>query len=75
MQKVIDSTMTETVYVDQRGFLTIDGIPLCIVSIDGQLTIKDKDRRRAANRGSDIVVFTVESVETAIRRHLGENET
>lgn len=52
--------------VDNRGFLRVDGVPICKVQPSGQLEIADKDRLRAVERGTRMVSFTVEDIVEAI---------
>ena len=59
--------------INRRSFLCIDGIPLVKVDPEtGRMSVKDKNRRRASERGTDIVYFTVDEVVDIISKHIEE---
>jgi hypothetical protein len=64
---------TSRVVIDDRRFLSIDGIKVCRVTRDGRLEFKDKDGRRSRMRGSAYVTVNAEQITRAIHTIPAEN--
>jgi hypothetical protein len=61
------------VLIDERRFLRISGIPVCRVTPNGKLELKDKDGRRSQKRGSAFVEVGFDEIQTAVQQFFLES--
>ena len=72
--QAVTSVFARSVVIDNKRFLRIDGIPICRVTENGTLELKDKDGRRSRQRGSAFVEVTLADVQSAIRHDFLEDD-
>lgn len=61
------TTYVPKVLIDERRFLRVSGIPVCRVTPEGNLELKDKDGRRSQKRGSAFVEVGLDQIQVAVQ--------